>query len=56
MHWVPDVSMSEDTCQIDKDHEAENLSCLRHMRLNMLRAETMHDEYIDVRGGIECKF
>ena len=39
MHWVLDVSMNEDACQIYKDHAAENLSCLRHMSLNMLRAE-----------------
>ncbi len=39
MHWVLDVSMNEDACQIYKDHGAENLSCLRHMSLNMLRAE-----------------
>ncbi|NLS58900.1 ISAs1 family transposase, partial [Vibrio aestuarianus subsp. francensis] len=40
MHWVLDVSMNEDACQIYKDHGAENLSCLRHMSLNMLRAES----------------
>lgn len=40
MHWVLDVSMGEDACQIYKDHGAENLSCLRHMSLNMLRSET----------------
>ena len=39
MHWVLDVSMQEDACQIYKDHAAENLACLRHMSLNMLRAE-----------------
>ena len=39
MHWVLDVTMAEDACQIFKDHGAENLSCLRHIGLNMLRAE-----------------
>lgn len=39
MHWSLDVSMNEDACQIYKEHGAENLSCLRHMSLNMLRAE-----------------
>lgn len=39
MHWVLDVTMAEDACQIYKDHGAENLSCLRHIGLNMLRAE-----------------
>lgn len=39
MHWVLDVTMAEDACQIYKDHGAENLSCLRHIGLNMLRSE-----------------
>lgn len=39
MHWVLDVTMNEDACQIYKDHGAENLSCLRHMSLNILREE-----------------
>ena len=39
MHWVLDVSMQEDACPIYKDHAAENLACLRHLALNMLRAE-----------------
>lgn len=30
MHWVLDVSMHEDACQVYKGHSAENLSCLRH--------------------------
>lgn len=39
MHWVLDVSMHEDASQIYKGHSAENLACLRHTALNMLRAE-----------------
>ncbi len=39
MHWGLDVTMNEDAYQIYKGHGAENLSCLRHMGLNMLRAE-----------------
>lgn len=39
MHWVLDVSMHEDACQIYKENGAENLACLRHMALNMLRSE-----------------
>lgn len=39
MHWVLDVSMQEDACQIYKNNAAENLACLRHMALNMLQAE-----------------
>lgn len=39
MHWVLDVTMKEDECQIYKDNGAVNLSCLRHIGLNMLRSE-----------------
>ena len=39
MHWMLDVSMQEDACQIYKENGAANLACLRHMSLNMLRAE-----------------
>lgn len=33
------LTMAEDACQVYKDHGAENLSCLRHISLNMLRSE-----------------
>lgn len=39
MYWVLGVSMNEDVCQIYKVYGAENLSCLYHMSLNILRAE-----------------
>lgn len=39
MSWILDVTIKEDECQIYKDHNAENLSCLRHIGLNMLRRE-----------------
>ena len=39
MHWILDVSMREDACQIYRENGAENLAGLRHMALNMLRAE-----------------
>jgi predicted transposase YbfD/YdcC len=39
MHWVLDVSMNEDACQIYKHNGAENLAYLRHMSLNMLQKE-----------------
>ncbi|EBV8366028.1 ISAs1 family transposase [Salmonella enterica] len=39
LHWVLDVSMNEDNCQIYRDHGATNWSQLRKMSLNMLRAE-----------------
>lgn len=39
LHWVLDVSLGEDDCQIHQNHSAENWAMLRHMALNMLRAE-----------------
>ena len=39
LHWVLDVSMREDNCQIYQDHGAENWAMLRHLVLNMIRAE-----------------
>lgn len=40
LHWVLDVSMNEDACPIYRGEAAEILSCMRHLALNMLRAET----------------
>ena len=40
MHWILDVSMDEDACQIYRENAAENMAALRHMALNMLRAES----------------
>lgn len=40
LHWVLDVSMGEDDCQIYQNHGAENLATLRQIALNMLRAES----------------
>ena len=40
LHWVLDVSMGEDDCKTHQNHGAENWSMLRHLALNMLRAES----------------
>ncbi|WFQ78877.1 ISAs1 family transposase [Xenorhabdus sp. SF857] len=40
VHWVLDVSMKEDACQIYRGESAEILACMCHLSLNMLRAET----------------
>lgn len=40
LHWVLDVTMGEDACPIYREDAAENLACIRHMAVNMLRAET----------------
>lgn len=39
LHWVLDVSMNEDACLICRGEAAEILACMRHIALNMLRAE-----------------
>lgn len=40
MHWILDVTFGEDACQIYRENAAENVASLRHMALNMLRAES----------------
>ena len=39
MHWILDVSLGEDACPIYRENAAENWVALRHMALNMIRAE-----------------
>ena len=40
LHWVLDMSFSEDECRIRKDHAAENFATIRRIALNLLRMET----------------
>ena len=40
LHWVLDVVMNEDACQIYRGDSPQILACTRHMAQNMLRAET----------------
>ncbi|MGL5917686.1 MAG: ISAs1 family transposase, partial [Cetobacterium sp.] len=40
MHWILDVSMGEDNCQIYRENGAENLAYMRHIALNALRKES----------------
>ncbi|WP_445771703.1 ISAs1 family transposase [Rheinheimera sp.] len=39
LHWVLDVSLGEDACQIYRGNAAANLATMRHFGLNMLRVE-----------------
>lgn len=39
-HWVLDVNFGEDACCAHKDHAPENLSLLRKIVLNLIRADT----------------
>lgn len=37
LHWVLDVSLSEDNCMIYRENAAANLAVVRHLGLNILR-------------------
>lgn len=39
LHWVLDLTMNEDDCQIYKDNSAENMAVMRQVSLNMLQKE-----------------
>ncbi len=39
LHWVLDLTMNEDDCQIYKDNSAENMAVMRQISLNMLQKE-----------------
>jgi len=39
LHWVLDATMQEDNCQIYRENAAQNIAILRHISLNLLRAE-----------------
>ncbi|RVU31975.1 ISAs1 family transposase [Rheinheimera riviphila] len=39
LHWVLDVSMNEDNCQIYRANAPANLASIRHIGLNMLRQD-----------------
>jgi len=40
LHWSLDVSFAEDQCRVRSGYAAENLAILRHMSINILKAET----------------
>jgi predicted transposase YbfD/YdcC len=39
LHWVLDVAFREDDSRIRKDHAPENVAMLRHVALNLLKAD-----------------
>jgi predicted transposase YbfD/YdcC len=39
VHWVLDVAFREDDCRVRKGHAPENLATLRHIALNVLKAD-----------------
>jgi predicted transposase YbfD/YdcC len=40
LHWSLDVSFGEDQCRVRTGHAAENFAILRHLVLNLLKADT----------------
>lgn len=40
LHWSLDVSFAEDQCRVRVGHAAENFAILRHIALNLLKADT----------------
>ncbi|CAM4384349.1 hypothetical protein VIAG107301_14150 [Vibrio agarivorans] len=62
MHWVLDVTMNEDACQIYKEpimptsyefkHAPRRANQTKHSR----ETKAMYDEYVHARGGIKCRF
>ncbi len=49
LHWVLDVSFSEDANRTRKDHAPENFSILRHIALNILRQDTTSKKSIKLK-------
>jgi predicted transposase YbfD/YdcC len=39
LHWILDVSFREDECRLRKDNAPENLAVLRHIGLNLIKAD-----------------
>lgn len=49
LHWSLDVSLNEDQCRVRVGHAAENFAILRHLALNILKADTT------IKVGIKAK-
>jgi len=50
LHWVLDVTMSEDKSRVRKDYAPENLSIVRHISLNMLQEAKKSMKDISIKG------
>ncbi len=50
LHWILDVSMSEDASRVRKDHAPENSAMLRHIVLNMLQQTKIGMKDISIKG------
>lgn len=52
LHWVLDVTFSEDSSQVHNRNGAENLSILRRIALNILKKDTTHKVSIRAKRKI----
>lgn len=49
LHWVLDMAFDEDRCRVRKDNAPENMAMLRHVALNLIKADTL------VKKGIQTR-
>ena len=49
LHWVLDVQFGEDNMRMRVNNAAENMNVLRHMTLNLLKAETSYKGSINLK-------
>jgi predicted transposase YbfD/YdcC len=59
VHWVLDVQFREDDCRARNGYAAENLATLRHLVLNILRADTTRKGSLHTkmyRAAIDCSY
>jgi predicted transposase YbfD/YdcC len=49
LHWMLDVCFGEDACMVRKDNAPQNLSLLKKMVLNLIRADTTDTAKISLR-------
>ncbi|MDD2814209.1 MAG: hypothetical protein PHP00_00500 [Thiotrichaceae bacterium] len=56
MHWVKDVILKEDSCQISKSNSALVMGILRSIGLNLLRfagVSSVSEGIMKMRAGVE---
>ena len=49
LHWVLDVAFHEDASRVRKDYAPQNLALMRHLALNLLKADK------STRASLHCK-
>jgi len=55
LHWVLDMTFSEDASRIRKDNSSENLSMIKKITINLIKiANNKRDKKISIKGCREC--